>query len=439
MGSWHVGAFCAAVLTVNLSVAATPADTQQPVRAALVGVAQDLIYTSARLYPMQATESALPVTTFELEAPSEAFRAARVARLQQWKDRVEAIIAGFDSRTTLVDRDDAALLRAQLLAALNALEVYQFDRKDYSAAANNVVNALFVQFQHLPLVGKGGATADDQLRAWSDIVSRLNATPAYITAATRLVTKPCHLCGVVGSKQLAGAPAFLKGALTEATRSELGADSVQYARFLKARDAALVAIRQLKAFIDAHVSAWPDNFAMGREAYDRMLREEQLLPFNATDVEAIGRDELAHGWAEEAWLQDLARRKGTPLGAASGGGLAPGGAELIGYYRECIAELRKFITDQDVVTIPSWLGTMQVMETPAFMQPVSPGASMNPPRLSSSSTTGYYFITPPKSHDRAVRSRDRAFARPSGVLVSSVSTSMMSPEAMRRAGGAADQ
>ncbi|MGC1730164.1 MAG: DUF885 family protein, partial [Steroidobacteraceae bacterium] len=96
-------------------------------------------------------------------------------------------------------------------------------------------------------------------------------------------------------------------------------------------------------------------------------------------------------------LQDLARRRGVALGAPSGGGLAPGGTALVGYYRERIAQLRSFVTDEQVVTIPSWLGTMQIVETPAFLQPVSPGASMNPPRLFDSSTTGYYYITPPKS------------------------------------------
>jgi uncharacterized protein (DUF885 family) len=55
------------------------------------------------------------------------------------------------------------------------------------------------------------------------------------------------------------------------------------------------------------------------------------------------------------------------------------------------------MTDNEVVTVPAWLGSMQVVETPPFLQPVSPGASMNPPRLFSSSTTGYYYITPPKS------------------------------------------
>jgi len=373
------------------------AQAQESAHQALVSLAQDITYSSARLHPTLATALGIPGHDGELEAPSETFRAAHLERVQQWKSQLGSLTARFNSGTSLVDRDDAALLEANLAASLNALMVYQFDRKDYSASANNVVNAIFTQFQHLPVPGESGATPTDLRRAWSDITSRLARTPAYIAAARRLVTMPCHLFGVVGSKQLAGAPDFLQGALTDAARNQLGARSKAHGSFLKARDAALTAIAELRHYIDEHAASWPENYAMGRQAYDRMLKEEQLLPFDASDVERIGHDELAHGWAEEAWLQDLSRRAGVPLGAPSGGGLAPAGAALIDYYRDRIAELRKFVTDEDVVTIPGWLGTMQIMETPAFLQPVSPGASMNPPRLFSLSTTGYYYITPPKS------------------------------------------
>jgi len=58
------------------------------------------------------------------------------------------------------------------------------------------------------------------------------------------------------------------------------------------------------------------------------------------------------------------------------------------------------------VDVPSWLGHMDVLETPKFMQPVLPGASMNPPRLFSKSTTGFYFITPPTSLEDAAKSLD---------------------------------
>jgi len=363
----------------------------------LVSLAEDMTYTSAGLYPMQATALGIAGHDAELEYPSESFRAAFIDRLKQWQQRLHEISASFNSAASLVDRDDAALLEAQIEAQLNSLLVYRSDRKDYSAPANNIVQAIFTQFQHLPVVGRDGASPAALRKAWSDIISRLAKTPAYIKAAQRLVTTPGHLYGSVGSKQLGGAPEFFHGALSDAANQQLSGDAGTYTRFLKARDAALAEIAASKAYIDAHVDSWPENYAIGREAYDRMLHDEQLLPFSASDIERLGQDELAHGWAEEAWLNAVSQHTSTPFGAPSGGGMAPGGPALIDYYRDRIAELRKFVTDHDVVTIPAWLGAMEVTETPPFLQPVSPGASMNPPRLFSTSTTGYYYITPPTS------------------------------------------
>ena len=137
---------------------------------------------------------------------------------------------------------------------------------------------------------------------------------------------------------------------------------------------------------------------MGRAAYDAMLRDEELLPFNSDDIERMARDELAHGWAVQIWVEDLAAERGTPIGPESGGGLAPGGAALIDYYRARIAQLGEFVKQHQVVDVPAWLGRIDVVvETPKFLQPVSPGASMNPPLLFSKGTTGFYFITPPTS------------------------------------------
>lgn len=383
--------FGATVLLAQVGMAATP----QAGNPELVRAAEDMTYTSAKLYPMLATELGIPGHDGELDSPSEASRADYILRLKQWKARVDAIASGFTSQTQLSERDDAVLLEASIARYLNQLLVYQTDRKDYSAAGNEVLDVIFTQFEHLPIVGQDGATAADLQGAWQDITHRLEATPAYISARRRLVTTPGHLFGVVGAKQLAGAPDFLNGALTDAAHSQL--DATQFAHFAKARDAALAALNDLKAYIDAHARGWPENYALGREAYNRMLRDEQLLPFSSADVVRIGYDELAHGWAEEAWLRDLARRRGTTLGAASGGGMAPAGKALIGYYAERIQELRQFVSEAQLVTVPAWLGSMRVLETPAFLQPVSPGAAMNPPRLFSRSTSGSYYITPPKS------------------------------------------
>jgi uncharacterized protein (DUF885 family) len=163
---------------------------------------------------------------------------------------------------------------------------------------------------------------------------------------------------------------------------------------------------QTKKYIDEHAASWPENYAIGRDAYDAMLRDEQLLPFRSDDIERMARDELAHGWAVQMWVEGLAAERGTPIGPGSGGGLAPGGAALIDYYRARITQLREFVSQHHVVDVPEWLGEMAIIETPKFLQPVSPGASMNPPLLFSKGTAGFYFITPPTSLAEAAKKLD---------------------------------
>lgn len=387
-------------------LAAWPAAARadDPVHEKLVALARDMTYSSAAALPMLATALGIPGHDADLDVPSEAARAARVTQFQQWQQQLHGITATFTDATSLVDRNDARLLGASLTRGLNELLVYQGDRKDFGggatgaggviAGANGVLNVVFTQFEHMPIVGKEGATAKDQEKAWGDISGRLEKAPAYIAEFNKRVTTPGHLLGMIRSQELAGAPEFFNGALTAAARSQLGARSRAFARFEKARDGALAAMAATKAYIDAHVASWPENYAMGREAYDRMLRDEQLLPFNANDIERMGRDELAHGWAEEGWLTARARHENVHFGPETGGGLAPGGADLIDYYRDRIAELTNFMLEHDVVTVPDWLGTVSVTETPKFLLPVLPGANMNPPRKLSESNASTYYIAP---------------------------------------------
>ena len=383
---------CALATLVSLPAAATGTTAER-----LTALAHAYIDVGVADDPLLATEFGLPDHDGELIAPSEARRTARIARLQGWKRQLASIER--DGRATIsrVDADDAKLLRAQFDEDLARLLVRRHDRTHYAQAALTLTNAIFNQFLHLPVVGREGATQADLDRGWADITARLSRGPAYIAGGQRLVTQPDRLAGTVGSEQLAGVAQFFHGALSDAAQAQFAHDPRAMQRFEAARDAVLATVASTKATIDLRAPTWSDRHAIGRVAYDRMLRDEQLLPYTGADLERMGRDELAHGWAEEAWLSALAKERHVAFGAASGGGMAPGGPALVDYYRARLAELRQFVEAHDVVTIPAWLGSMEIVETPPFLQPVSPGASMNPPRLFSPSSTGYYFITPPDS------------------------------------------
>jgi uncharacterized protein (DUF885 family) len=394
-------AACAACVTSVGSAESTP-----DIHAKLTDLAHEIVYSSAALFPTQATQLGIPGHDGELETPSEENRSAYIAKLQQWRKRLDELAPAGRTDIGLVDAHDALLLRAQLASLLNPLLVRKADRKDYAAGANNLVGTVFIQLQFLPVAGRDGKTAADVNKAWKDLTNRLIKAPEYIRAAQKLATEPGHLYGIVGSQQLDGAPSLFNGALTEAAKAHYARDSKSFARFTAARDAALAELSRTKSYIDAHVAQWPENFAIGREAYDAMLRDEQLLPLDSRDLERMANDELAHGWAEEAWLVAQSKHDNVPFGPQSGGGMAPAGPALIDYYRDRIGDLRRFVTERELQTIPSWLGTINVQETPKFMQPVSPGASMVPPRLLSDENNGYYFITPPTSLAEAAERLD---------------------------------
>ncbi|HEY9024588.1 MAG TPA: DUF885 family protein, partial [Burkholderiaceae bacterium] len=313
----------------------------------LTALAQDIVNVGAQRNPIHATYLGIAGHDGELVNATEAERAATIAQLKAWGMKLDAISKAAGPSISLVDADDAKLLRAQLDERLDSLLVRQTDRKDYAGPALTLVDVIYTQFLHLPIPGRDDATAADVPRAWADIIARLEKGSAFIEAGQKLVTHPGKLYGVAGSKQIDGAPDFLNGALTDAAREQLANDPASLKRFVAARDAVLATLTKTNATIKAHVDTWPENFAMGRAAYDRMLQREQLLPYTGKDIEGMARDELAHGWSEEAWVKAEAAHRKVALGADSGGGMAPSGPALIDYYRERIEQLRAFVTEHD--------------------------------------------------------------------------------------------
>jgi hypothetical protein len=68
--------------------------------------------------------------------------------------------------------------------------------------------------------------------------------------------------------------------------------------------------------------------------------------------------------------------------------------------------LREFVGKHHLVDVPASLSEIDIVETPKFLQPVSPGACMFSPLLIIKGTTGFYFITPPTSLTEAAKNLD---------------------------------
>jgi uncharacterized protein (DUF885 family) len=195
------------------------------------------------------------------------------------------------------------------------------------------------------------------------------------------------------------APALFTYVLTPMAKAELSAD--QQARFAKARDGVVAAMTEWSKWMGDNYASWPINYAMGADAYNAMLKNELLLPYDADQIAAIGQKTLDAAIAAENTIKAQAKAKGVNLSnpaqaAANGGGMTPTTKDAqFAFFQAQLDTLRAFIARKQIVTIPAYVGRMKVVETPSFLLPVLPGASMNPPPILSKQVDGTYFVPPP--------------------------------------------
>jgi uncharacterized protein (DUF885 family) len=318
--------------------------------------------------------------------PTPAGIARFKAMLADYEGRVNAIDL---NGATLADRNDIALMRAFVVAQRRELAELEAG-KDPSAPPLTVLGVMFTMILH--------KDEQDPTLWWDHVISRLEKAPAWMAAQRPLITNPGRLQAEVAIKQLQMAPAFFTYILTPMS-AELPAD--KRARFEKARDATAAAIAQWTSWMSANAASWPINYVMGATAYNAMLRDELLLPYDADQIAAIGQKTLDAAIAKEQEIKAEAKAKGVDLSnpmqaAANGGGMTPATKDAqFAFFQAQLDTLRAFIARKRIVTIPSYVGTMKIVETPPFLQPILPGPSMNPPPILSTQVDGVYFVPPP--------------------------------------------
>ncbi|MBV8363858.1 MAG: DUF885 domain-containing protein [Candidatus Eremiobacteraeota bacterium] len=294
------------------------------------------------------------------------------------------------SHATLRERNDMRLARA-FVVAQNRQIAEALEGKDAGGPPLAMTGVFFTMLLH----------KDEQNPSvwWDHVISRMEKGPAWLAASKTLITHPGKLQGQVAQQQLAQAPALFTYILTPIASKELSA--AKLARFTKARDALVGSLTAWNKWLADNAASWPENYAMGRAAYNKMLRDELFLPYDSDGIIRIGQATLDAAIADQNAILAQAKAKGIDLTNASqaasvGGGPTPTTKDAqFAFFQAQLDALQTFIRDNHIATIPAYVGRMKIETTPAFLQPVLPGPSMNSPPLLSKERDGVYFVPPP--------------------------------------------
>lgn len=306
-------------------------------------------------------------------------------------DGFERAINAVDmSGATLPERNNLTLLRATIAGQRRQLAEAR-EGKDAGGPPLQIVGLIFTMMLH--------REGQDPNVWWDHVISRIEKAPSWLASERTLITHPGRLQAQVASKQLANAPGLFTGLLGAMASAELSGD--RKARFEGATSALVASLTEWKSWLDANGATWPLNYAMGKAAYNAMLRDEQLLPYDADGIANIGQQVLRAAIADESATLAQAKAKGIDLtkpaqAASVGGGMTPTTKDAqFAFFQGALDTLTTFVSNKRIVTVPDYMGKMKIVETPPFLQPILPGPSMDAPPLLSKQKDGVYFVPPP--------------------------------------------
>jgi uncharacterized protein (DUF885 family) len=342
--------------------------------AALRKLADDYYTWRNENYPVRSSDSGLHIWDDRLTDYSPTKMVVRAQRVRSLLDQVRSMPG---AKWPKDDRIDWLLFRSQLEAVDFGNRVMKSEQSDPQLYVGECVSGIF------SLLKKEYDAPEKRALA---ATARLKQMPAMLAQGTSNLTTPVKLYA-----QLAIASARSIDSLFNDSLMMLatGLSDVQRGELVKARDAALAAIHGFADQLEKRLAGMVDFKPMGEANYNYYLKRVLLLPVDATQVEMLGRAELARYRALEALLPDPSLADPDPARSAN---IPPDQAAFLKAYESREAEMIAFLRDHNLITLPDYLGPFQIRQLPDAFKPTSPGGFMNPPGLYDKDSTGFYFI-----------------------------------------------
>ena len=342
--------------------------------ATLYKLADDYYAWRNENYPVRSSEAGLHTWDDRLTDYSPARIAERAQHVRSLLDKVRGMKTDDWPKE---NRIDWILFRAQLENAEFGDRVLKFERTNPQVYTGECTNAIF------SLLKKEYDTPRKRALA---ATARLKQMPALLQQGLSNLQNPVKLYAQLAIQSARSIDPLLNNSLM-ALDVDLSPNERE--ELIKARDAALAALHGYADELEKRLPKMVDFTPMGEANYNYYLKHVLLLPLNASEVEMIGRAELARYRALEALLPDPKLADPDPKRAAN---IPPDQASFLKAYESRETEMINFLKEHNLVTLPDYLGPFQIRQLPEAFKPTSPGGFMNPPGVYDKDPTGFFFI-----------------------------------------------
>src|SRR5215831_12575465 len=325
-------------------------------------------------YPVRSSEVGLHTWDDRITDYSPGKIAERAQHVRSLLDKVRAMKTDNWPKN---DRIDWILFRAQLDNVEFGDRVLKFEFTNPQVYTDECTNAIF------SLLKKEYDTP--RKRALS-ATARLKQMPALLKQGLSNLQNPVKLYAQLAIQSARSIDPLLNNSLMAL---DVNLSPNEHEELVKAREAALVALHGYADELEKRLRKMVVFTPMGEANYNYYLKHVLLLPLSASEVEMIGRVELARYRALEALLPDPKLADPDPKRAAH---IPPDQESFLKAYESREAEMIAFMKEHNLVMLPDYLGPFQIRQLPEAFKPTSPGGFMNPPGVYDKDSTGFFFI-----------------------------------------------
>jgi uncharacterized protein (DUF885 family) len=189
-----------------------------------------------------------------------------------------------------------------------------------------------------------------------EILTRIENIPSILQQASENLENPPAPFATVAARNVDGIRNHLRTIASGLVRST----TLKPQELNAAIDRAADALEKFQQQLRDKLPTLPQQTALGRDAYIWLLQNVALMPFTPEDLLAMGRQEWNRAVAFEAYEKN--RNKDVPLLK-----MATDINTWIKDAAEKELQIRKFLEDRDVLTVPTWVQHYTLRQTPGYL------------------------------------------------------------------------
>jgi uncharacterized protein (DUF885 family) len=294
-------------------------------------------------------------------------------------------------------------LRKQKLSPDDAIDASILDGRLRSELLD-IDNVRWWRKNAIPYVAGPGQAADlimkrnfappqERLRL---LIDRMQGVDALLAAMRDNVTDAPREFTELAHRICTGSVGFFRTDVTEWARQAAGQDEALFSLFQSGNRKTVIAFEITARFLVDQLPLSTGSYAIGPSSFLKKLQYEEMIDLPLDRLLAIGEAQLDKDYKD---FVETARRIQPGASPAqvmrSLSNQHPSEAQLVVSAKATLEDIRKFVVDKKIVSIPSEVRPA-VMDTPPYARSGTFAAMDTPGALETKATEAFYYVTPPE-------------------------------------------